>query len=317
MRKNINTEHIEGRIYQHALALKESGPQSKNPGTIYIAGRLDVAVDKEGLNIIPVRFIYVTEVYKSGKTNATFGELKKIIEEGKTWIADGKDEATKIKIDASIALNDFYNQENTLVSTKVNEGSFVTIVNELCPENERNTFSADMFITGVSRVEADEEKHIDADYVVLKGAIFNFMNALLPVEFTVRNEAGMKYFEDLGITTSEPVYTKVWGRVNCMTSTTVINEESAFGESAVKTCEKKSKSWDVTGTSKVAYDFGDEKVMTADELTKASQDRQVYLADVKKRADEDKAQKAGGSANAIPAGATPGVAAAKTGDFHF
>ena len=166
MRKNVNTEHIEGRVYQHELVLKESGPQSKNPGTIYIAGTLDVAVDEEGLNIIPVHFTYVTEIYKSGKTNATFGELRKIIEGGKTWIADGKDEATKIKIDASIALNDFYNQEDVFVSTKVNEGSFVTIVNELCPENERNTFSTDMVITGVSRVEADKERHIDADIVV-------------------------------------------------------------------------------------------------------------------------------------------------------
>ena len=31
MRKNINTEHIEGRVYQHSLELKESGPNSKNP----------------------------------------------------------------------------------------------------------------------------------------------------------------------------------------------------------------------------------------------------------------------------------------------
>ena len=142
------------------------------------------------------------------------------------------------------------------------------------------------------------------------------MNALLPVEFTVRNEAGMKYFENLDITASEPVYTKVWGRVNCMTSTTIVNEESAFGESAVKVYERKSKSWDVTGTAKVEYDFGDEKVMTVDELTKASQDRQVYLADIKRRTDEYRAKKAG-SANAFSAGATPSVAAAKTGDFHF
>ena len=81
MRKNINTEHIEGRVYQHDLAIKESGPTSKNPGTIYIAGNLDIAVDEEGLNVITLHFTYVTETYsKSGKTNATFGELKKIIE---------------------------------------------------------------------------------------------------------------------------------------------------------------------------------------------------------------------------------------------
>lgn len=315
MRKNINVEHIEGRIYQHDLAIKESGPASKNPGTVYIAGNLDVAVDEEGLNVITLHFTYVTETYaKSGKTNATFGELKKIIEGGKTWVADGKDDATKVKVDASLALNDFYGQDDQLISAKVNEGSFVTIVSELCPENERNTFTADMVITNVDHVDADPERHIDADYTVLRGAIFNFRNEVLPVDFTVRNPAGMKYFEDLGVTGAEPLYTKVWGRVNCMTSTTVVNEESAFGESAVKTYERKSKSWDVTGTAKVAYEFGDEQVMTAAELTKAMQDRQVYLADVKKRADEYKAQKAT-SGNAIPSAAA--ATTAKAGEFHF
>lgn len=316
MRKNINTEHIEGRVYQHDLAIKESGPTSKKPGTIYIAGNLDIAVDEEGLNVITLHFTYVTETYsKSGKTNATFGELKKIIEGGKTWVADGKDDAIKVKVDASLALNDFYGQDDQLVSAKVNEGSFVTIVSELRPENERNTFTTDMVITNVNHVEADLEKHIDADYTVLKGAIFNFRNEILPVDFTVRNPAGMKYFEDLGITPSEPLYTKVWGRVNCMTSTTVVNEESAFGESAVKTYERKSKSWDVTGTAKIAYEFGDEQVMTAAELTTAMQNRQVYLADVKKRADEYKAQKAAGR-NAIHS-AAPAATTAKTGEFHF
>ena len=125
----------------------------------------------------------------------------------------------------------------------------------------------------------------------------------------------MKYFEDLGIEASEPVYTKVWGKVNCMTSTTVVTEEAAFGESAVKTYERKSKSWDVTGTAKTAYDFGDEKIMTSDELTKATQDRQVYLADVKKRADEYKASKAAsGNAIVTPTATTPIV---EKKEFHF
>lgn len=314
MRKNLNSEKIEGRIYQHKLAIKETGPNSKNPGTIYISGSIDVAVDEEGLNVIPVNFTYVTETYKSGKTNATFTELKKIIENGKTWIADGKDLATKVKVDGSIGLNDFYNNENELVSTKVNEGSFLSIVNELNPENERNTFSTDMVITNVNRVEADEERHIDRDYVVIRGAIFNFMNALLPVEFTVRNEAGMKYFEDLEIAPSEPIYTKVWGKVNCMTTTTVVNEESAFGESAVKTYERKSKSWDVTGTAVTPYDFGDEKIMTPEELEKANQDRQVYLADIKKRADEYKAQKEAAPTASVANNVSKAV---KSGEFHF
>ena len=33
-----NATHIEGLLYQHALTLKTSGENSKNPGTQFISG---------------------------------------------------------------------------------------------------------------------------------------------------------------------------------------------------------------------------------------------------------------------------------------
>jgi len=33
MKNTINKSHIEGYLYQHALSLKTSGENSKNPGT--------------------------------------------------------------------------------------------------------------------------------------------------------------------------------------------------------------------------------------------------------------------------------------------
>lgn len=314
MRKAINTEHIEGRIYQHELALKTVQNQaSQNFGKEFIAGTLDIATDEEGLNVLSVHFTYVTETTNAGKKNATFTTLKKIIDEGKTWITDGKDAAMKVKVDTALALNDFYAQDDSLVSVKTNEGGFVSLVNELCDVSDRNTFSTDIVITNVTRVEADEEKHIDKDYVVLKGAIFNFRNALLPVDFVVRNDAGMKYFEDLGVTPAEPVYTKVWGKITSETKREERTEESAFGESSVHVYERKVKEWVVTGTAKVPYDFGDDQVLTAEELTKAMQDREVYLADIKKRSDEYRAQKAAGGST----GAAPSTPVANKGGFNF
>lgn len=318
MKYKQNSERIEGRIYQHDLAIKTVQNQSsQNFGKEFIAGTLEVAVDDAGLNVIPVHFTYVTEVTSKGQTNRTFTVLKKIIDEGKTIVTDGMDEATKVRIDTALALNDFYTNDDSLVSIKTNEGGFVTIVNELSGENERNTFSADMVITGVTRVEADEEKNIKEDYVTVKGAIFNFRGDLLPLEFIVKNAGGMKYFEDLGASNSEPVYTKVWGRINCETKTTIVEEESAFGEAAVKKYERKTKEWVITGTAKVPYEFGDEEILTGEELTKAMQAREVMLADIKKRSEEYKAQKAAGnidSAHKTQTGAKP---AAKAGTFNF
>ena len=317
MRKAINTERIEGRVYQHSLAIKTVQNQtSANFGKEFISGDIEVAVDEAGLNVIPVHFTYVTATTNAGGENKTFTALKRIHDGGKTWITDGKDEALKVRIDTAIALNDFYTQDDQLVSVKKNEGGFVTIVSELGPENERNTFTADMLITGVSRIEANPEKNIDNDYVVVKGAIFNFRNDLLPTEFFVKNEDGMKHFEDLGVTGAEPVYTKVWGRINCGTIANEVKEESAFGESSVRTYERKIREWVITGTAKVPYEFGDEKVLTADEVTKAIQNREVMLAETKKRSEEYRANK--GSEAAAPVAATTAKPTnTKVGSFSF
>ncbi len=316
MKKMINTEHVEGRIYQHNLVKKTvQNNASANFGKEFISGNIEVAVDEEGLNIIPVHFTYVVETTNSGNKNVTYTNLDKIINGGKTWVTDGKDEALKVKIDTALALNDFYTQDDRLVSTKTNEGGFVTIVSDLCPENERNTFSTDMLITGTNRVEADPEKNIKEDYLTVKGAIFNFRNNLLPVEFIVRNEEGMNYFEDLGASQNEPVFTKVWGKINCGSESREVTEETAFGEEAVRTFERKIKEWIITGTSKVPYDFGDESVLTTAEVTKAAQDREVMLADIKKRRDEYQAQKAASTSTPTVAQTTT-VTAAK-GTFNF
>ena len=314
MKKMLNSVHLEGRIYAHDLTVKTvQNEQSKNFGKEFIAGNLEVAVDEDGLNVIPVHFTYVTETTNSGAKSSQYTALKRIMDENKTWTVVGKDAAQKVSINSAIALNDFYNQNDELISAKQNEGGFITFINELKPENERNRFDTDIVITGVSIVEADEEKEIK-EHAVIKGAIFNFRNELLPVEYTILDKDGIKYFEDLGATNAEPIFTRVWGNINCITKTTVQTEESAFGEAAVRTYERKVKEWQVTGSPKTPYDFGDEKILTAEELRKAVQDREVHLAAVKKRAEEYKAQRASAPAAIQTAAAATVVA---PGGFKF
>ena len=313
MRKPQNSERIEGRIYQHDLTVRQVQNQaSDNFGKDFISGNLEVATDDEGLNVIKVHFTYVTETNKNGSKNNTFAALKKIIDENKTWTANGKDEAFKVRIDTALALNDFYNQNDELVSAKTNEGGFVTFINELGEPAERNRFSVDMVITGVKVEDKDSQGNDITPYAIVRGAIFNFRNDLLPMDFKVKNDKGIEYFEGLGASNSNPIYTKVWGNIISETSTTTREVESAFGEAAVTTYKNTNKEWVITGTAKVPFDFGDENILTADELTKAMQNRQVYLADVKKRADEYKMNRAAGTTSA-PAATT----ATKKADFTF
>ena len=150
-----------------------------NFGKEFISGTIDIATDEEGLNVIPIHFTYVTEITNSGKTNATFTNLKNIINGARTWMTDGKDMALRVRCNTSLGLNDFYNQNDELVSAKRNEGGFVSTVKDLVPEDERNTFKFDMVITSVTRVEANPEAGIDSDFDRIKGAVFDFRKSLL------------------------------------------------------------------------------------------------------------------------------------------
>ena len=312
MKNMINSCHVEGYIYESGLELRVSGENSKNPGTEFITGILNVATDEECINIVPVHFTYVTATTSKGNVNATFGVLKDIID-GKigTVMTVGKERAGKVRIDSAIGLNEFYSDRSgteELVSVKRNEGGFVHITQTLIPdEKARNTFQADMLITSARRIEGDPEKNTK-DKVIVRGCIFDFRKAMLPVEFSVTNERGMEYFvDDLNPSTKEPVFTKVWGRQISQVTTDKRVEESAWGESHVIETPTTRRDWIIFGSNPEPYLWDDESTITAAELTEAMTNRETYLATIKKRQEDYKASKAAAAGPAIPS----------TGNFDF
>lgn len=287
MRKNENVVNIEGYVYDKSkLKIKESGPQSKNPGTVYISGDLEIAVDEEGLNIIPVHFTYTTAFYASGKANNSFTILQKIIEtENNTWLSGGKENAVKVKIDCDFTLNNFFAEDGSRVAAKRVEGRFVNLVSEF--SEKRNIFRFDMLVEGVRRVEADPEKYIEKDYDVVHGLVFSYNNAILPIELNIYSPGGMEFFENLEPSGANPYYTKLWGKIENQKILVKKEEEAAsWGETAVTTFERKRSNWNITGMAKVPYEFGEPEVMTAEDIVKARQDREVMWAEEKKRHDD-------------------------------
>jgi hypothetical protein len=311
MKKMTNTTHIEGLLYEHKLELRESGPNSKNPGTKFIMGTVDIATDDACTNIVPVHFTYVTATTAKGATNATFTTLSNIVD-GKygSVMANGKENAVKLRIDSALGLNEFYTERNgqeELVSAKRNEGGFVHVADSLAEdETIRNTFKCDMLITGVKEVEADEEKKLPAKAIV-RGAIFDFRGSLMPVEFSAVNPNAIKYFVGLGASNASPTFTCVWGRQVSETIVREIRTESAFGEDEVREVKNTRKDFVITGASKEPYAWDDESTLTANEVAEAVAARETYLATIKARQDEYKASK-----NAATAAAAP----SKTG-FNF
>ena len=312
MKKMINNTHIEGLLYQHDLTLKTSGEKSKNPGTEFISGKIEIATDNAGINVVPVHFTYVTATTNSGKTNETFTTLMNIINgTHKSVMEHGADKAVKLRIDSVIGLNEFYTDRSgkeELVSAKRNEGGFVHVTAALDEdEKKRSTFTCDMVITNFFVKEADAEKNLPEKGIV-KGAIFNFRGDLLPVEFSVVNPNAIAYFEGLGISGKEPFCTKVWGRQVSETLVKQIVEESAFGEASVREVKNSYKDFIITGAATSPYEWDSEEFITAAELKDAMAKREVNLAAIKQRQDEYKASKG----NAIPS--TPAPA---QGAFNF
>ena len=311
--KIVNKSHIEGYVYQHTLELKTSGPNSANPGTQYISGNLDVLTDDAGVNVVTVHFTYVTATTKQGKPNATFNTLNDIIS-GKIGnvMSDGQSGAGKVSIDSAIGLNEFYSDRSgkeELVSVKRNEGGFVHLVNAINEdEKTRNTFECDIVITAVKLQEADEENGY-AEKAIVKGAIFDFRNALLPVEFSVTNSNAIGYFMSLDASTKNPVFTKIRGRQISETTVKQIVEESAFDGPSIREVKNTRKDYVITWAAKEPYAWDDESTMTAQQLLKAMSERELYLAGVKQRNDEYKASK----------NQTPGAfaAAPSANDFNF
>jgi len=300
-KRMINQTHVEGKLYQHDLTLKVTGENSKHPGTEFISGNIEIATDDAGINIVPVHFTYVTATTSKGKTNDTFTTLKNIIDKVyKTVMEDGDDKATCLRIDSAIGLNEFYSDRSgkeELVSVKRNEGGFVHVVSSLNEaEAARNTFDCDIVITNVRHIEADEERETP-EKAIVKGAIFNFRNELLPVEFTVVHPGAIAYFEDLGASSQNPVFTRIKGSQISEVIVRKVTEESAFGEPSVREYRNTRKDFVITWAAKDPYDWDDEGTILASELKEAMANREVTLAELKKRSDDYKASKG----SAIPA----------------
>ena len=314
MKKMKNVTHVEGYLYQHSLTLKTSGENSKNPGTQYINGTIDIATDDKLTNIVSIHFTYVTATTAKGTANATYNTLNDIINGVlKNVMEHGVDVAAKLRVDSAIGLNEFFSDRNgteELVSAKRNEGGFVHTTQALADdEMARSTFDCDMLITNVRRIEADEERNTP-ERVIVKGFIFDFRNALLPVEFTALSQGAMNYYESLEASEKNPVLSWVRGVQISQTITRKIVEESAFDGPAVREVQSTRRDFVITKGAKDPYIWDDESTMTVAELKKALQDRETYIATIKQRQAEYRASQAGSTS-------APAAPATSVGGFNF
>ena len=317
MKNKMNREILEGRLYDFDLTKKTVKNQaSKYYGQEFWSGTIHIATDEAGLNVIPVHYTFVLPTFGNGKADSRFSAFEKITTENKAWVREGvgKENAEKIRLTPSGDLNDFYMvNDNRAVSAQRNEGGFITFSKELPPEGtSRNKFTYDMIINKVTVVEPKEGTD-DVLHARIHGVIFNFKEAILPWDLIAYNPKAIEYFEGLGVSSAEPIYTQVWGSIKNTTIKVEKEVENAWGEPMIEYSERTRREWVIEGSKPQLYDFTDEDRA---ELQKKIADRNVHLEEVKSAA----IAYAESQKNAVASTPTPNTMAGPlsnipTGDF--
>lgn len=319
----INKVNIEGYVFSiednrgyNKLTLAETGATSKNPGTPYIRGVVNVATDEEGLNVVPVYFTYVTETFASGKTNDTFTTLKQLIDNEanntlKTFVNSGTD-AAMVRIDGDIEVNDWLDREGNMVASKRVRGAFVHMVESAARLSPHATFEVDMLISNAARHEVEEGD----DYMTINGYAFNFRKDILPLGLTIDLPDGMTFFENQDISSKNPLLINLWGEMTTNVIGSNKTVESAFGAPRVESTNRSFSAWKITGCATEPMEWDDESTLTKEELKNCLEAREKRVQEEKVRQEERRNNK-GGVMNFGTNKSTKSVSPTASDDFDF
>lgn len=283
--KWINEVLIEGYVFNIGgngkLFEKTTGPESKRPNTDYISGTVNICTDEDGINIVPVRFNFITEKRKikgEWKDDERWIILKDIINNGKTWEQVGKENAIKLRLQCSVGVNDFPGRDGNMVEAKTIDCGFAHYANNGFSD-KRNDFKFDMLIANTTLQEVENGNN----YLNLRGYAFNFRNELIPVTVSVTEMGGIKYFENADISNANPMLTNVWGKIVSTTQKIEHEVESAWGAPQVEYTTRTLRSWEVIGCSPEPMEWDDESTITLAEFKECMQNRELQKAEAKAR----------------------------------
>lgn len=300
MRNNKNVVYVEGYVFNASLFENVAGPNSRVPGQNYINGTVNIATDEDCINIVSVRYTFVTPTWKSGKENETYTILKSLIDGAPTVEKNGKDAATKLRIQGDVEVNDFMGRDGNMVETKQVRGGFTHYANDGF-RDKRNNFETDMLITNTRLIEVEDGD----DYMNLDGYVFNFRNDFIPVTYTLTNPLGIKYFEAKDISINEPYYTYVWGSIVSTTQKVEKQVETAWGAPQIEYTTRTLRMWKIDGVSPESYAWDDESTITVAEFKQGLQNREQQKAEAKARAEARNTSSVGQSG--FPASATKSI----------
>lgn len=283
----FNRVTIEGFVYSHNLEKKTvQNKNSRNFGKEFIGGKLNIATDAEGRNVVTVYYSYVTPEKKDGSTNPNYTVLEKIVDHKVgNMIEDGVASAAKVTIDGVFECNDFVSKQTGEIVSSFRaassfNGGFIHLAETISP---KASFHVDMLINKVIEKEADEEKDLAAK-VEISGCIFDWKGEIIPAHFTVAGPRAMDYFVGLGASETSPVLTELEGIMENETYTMQTTKESAFGDDVVVETTRSRKQNVITWARPEPYEWDTEATILGSEVTAAVQNREIKLAQLTQNA---------------------------------
>ena len=278
LRQAENKVRIEGILSE--INLKYGSYVKNGVNTDTIGGDIKVLVNQE-INgesqklIIPV-YMFASKYTNAGKLNPAYESIEKVMKEFIS-IASGVGEAgaDKIRItNASIRMNEYYNQQGQLISFPRVNASFVQkATGEFKPEASWSlqfAVSSMDFVTDADGVEIEPKK------LRIKVIVPQYGGRVDTMELFATNprviDAITSYWEN------QKTYTAK-GRLNFCTTTTEIVEEMDFGEPEVRTRTTTVSELVVTKGTQAPLE--DEMAFAPAELAAALKEHKAYLETLK------------------------------------
>lgn len=285
---------VKGYVFSHELEIRTyKNPDKSNFGERYINGHMNIAIDDDAVKTVPVYVNFLNEKKKNGDTNESFTILEGLINNDTTVVSKGKDNALCLDIQGRVEDNTFYSVRNeSLVETQRLCASFIHVQNSSFKGNA--AWQTDTLVYAYTEIEPEN----DEVYGEIKGYAFNYRNEFVPVKYRVTKESGgMDYFASKEISANNPFLARIAGFYNVTTVTSNKSVEMEFGVASIEPTSYSRETWDVSGIMGTPYDFGDESVMTMDDVKRLKAIRDEYVAGRKVYAESRAAQSNGGSKN--------------------
>lgn len=282
MKKMINRINIEGILYEENLKMSEKQ---------YVNGKLSILTSEPKGEITNVCEMKVIAGHKYGnksdaKVNPNFAIFKSLMESenSNSYLTVGE-EAIGVQISGSIGTNYFTPQgveikRENVISPMVNNASFITIIDKSLIKEPKAEFETDIVITHIipeMTKETEDNPSIETGNYLVKGYIFDYKNHAIEVTYIAKasedgSMSAADYFSSLE--GELPIFTKVWGNINCFITKESKVEPSAFGKPKEVSFTSTKKEYEITGALSSPYEDG----LTEEEFKSALQSREQDIA---------------------------------------